>query len=84
MENYLRVLGGSSKVRNEMVKEMIKARIRDLIDSLTGASGSKKSGIFAPCDKCPYKLGKIKMPVSPCPKCKLTGYSTYYKWLKDK
>ena len=33
----------------------------------------------APCPVCPYKLGIIKAVISPCPQCKLTGYSFYYK-----
>ena len=33
----------------------------------------------APCPVCPDKLGIIKAVVSPCPHCKMTGYSFYYK-----
>lgn len=31
----------------------------------------------APCPVCPYKLGMIKTLISPCPQCRLTGYSFY-------
>lgn len=37
----------------------------------------------APCPVCPYKLGMIKTLVSPCPQCRLTGYSFYYKHSKS-
>ena len=36
-------------------------------------------GKKAPCPVCPYKLGIIKAVISPCPQCKMTGYSFYYK-----
>ena len=35
-----------------------------------------------PCPVCPYKLGMIKTLVSPCPQCRLTGYSFYCKHSK--
>ena len=37
-----------------------------------------------PCPVCPYKLGMIKTLVSPCPQCRLTGYSFYYKHSKGR
>lgn len=37
--------------------------------------------IKAPCAKCPYKLGTIKAPINPCPKCKLSGYQSY-EWFQ--
>ena len=37
----------------------------------------------APCPICPYKLGMIKTLVSPCPQCRLIGYSFYYKHSKS-
>lgn len=27
-----------------------------------------------PCDVCPYKLGIVKMIISPCPQCQKCGY----------
>ena len=33
--------------------------------------------IKPPCKKCPYTKGLVKFVVSPCPHCKLNGYSTY-------
>lgn len=35
-----------------------------------------------PCPVCPYKLGIIRTFVSPCPQCRLNGYSFYYKQTK--
>lgn len=37
----------------------------------------------SPCFKCPYKLGVIKTLVNPCPQCKMTGYSTYKRFIKQ-
>lgn len=28
----------------------------------------------SPCAECPYKLGKIKTLVNPCPQCQKNGY----------
>lgn len=36
-----------------------------------------------PCNKCPYKLGLIKTLINPCPKCKMTNYSTYKEFIKQ-
>ena len=39
-----------------------------------------KNVIYAiepPCKKCPYTKGLVTFVVSPCPHCKLNGYSTY-------
>jgi predicted Zn-ribbon and HTH transcriptional regulator len=33
--------------------------------------------IKPPCKKCPYKLGEVHFPVSPCPGCKLNNYQMY-------
>ena len=35
------------------------------------------------CPQCPYKLGIIKTLTNPCPHCKMTGYSTYKRFLKQ-
>lgn len=35
-----------------------------------------------PCDVCPYKLGIVKMIISPCPQCKKGGYE-FFKQLKE-
>ncbi len=39
--------------------------------------------VQAPCNKCPYKLGKIQMVVNPCPQCKLNGYQGYKQFKKQ-
>ena len=39
-------------------------------------------GKKAPCPGWPYKLGMIKTLVSPCPQCRPTGYSFYFKHFK--
>ncbi|MCI5578326.1 MAG: hypothetical protein MR364_02330 [Oscillospiraceae bacterium] len=31
----------------------------------------------APCKICPYKLGKVKTVINPCPNCKANGYDFY-------
>jgi len=36
-----------------------------------------------PCEKCPYKLGIIKTLINPCPKCKMTKYSTYKQFVQQ-
>ena len=35
-----------------------------------------------PCDVCPYKLGIVKMIISPCPQCKKGGYE-FFRQLKE-
>lgn len=37
--------------------------------------------IKPPCGKCPYKLGIVKTPTNPCPKCKLNDYDSYERFL---
>lgn len=37
----------------------------------------------SPCDKCPYKLGLVKMVKNPCPECRIDGYRTY-EWLQKR
>ena len=34
-------------------------------------------GVRPPCADCPYRLGLVKFPVSPCPDCRMSGYRTY-------
>ena len=41
-----------------------------------------KKKIFPPCEKCPYKLGLIQTLVDPCPKCKLSNYANYDRFIK--
>ena len=36
-----------------------------------------------PCNKCPYKLGKIQTVVNPCSQCKLNGYQGYEQFKKQ-
>lgn len=38
--------------------------------------------INPPCAKCPYKLGQIHTPVSPCPQCRESGYQVYERFKK--
>ncbi len=33
--------------------------------------------IKPPCPKCPYKLGRVRTPINPCPQCKANGYQSY-------
>ena len=33
--------------------------------------------IHPPCEKCPYRLGLVVFVQSPCPMCRMSGYSTY-------
>ena len=39
--------------------------------------------LVSPCKKCPYTLGIIKTVISPCPECKLNGYKTYDRFVKE-
>lgn len=44
---------------------------------------SEAGHIIPPCPKCPYKQGKIKTLVNPCPRCKRDGYSTYDRFIAE-
>ena len=33
--------------------------------------------VHPPCARCPYRLGLVKFVQSPCPACRMDGYSTY-------
>lgn len=37
----------------------------------------------APCSRCPYKLGLVETPVNPCPQCRMNGYQTFDRFLKQ-
>lgn len=43
----------------------------------------KTKHIIPPCRKCPYKLGYVKTPFNPCPRCNPDGYRTYDHFLKS-
>lgn len=80
MENCLRIIGGNKPELG------FKVSLKDLAGLLFDR-GIIYLGIgitSEPCGKCPYFLGKIKTPSDPCPKCRSTGYSAYYEWVKDK